>query len=99
MLGGYTTKWQKLCNAVKILQTISKNTAEQKARFAAIVAANNLMTGNDDNFQLEYSENPNSTILSGMGRHAIYVGVSKLVVDELKRLKDKCCFISQSSRY
>lgn len=85
MLGGYATKWQKLCNAMqlKILQTISKKiTAEQKTRFAAIVAANNLMTGNDDNFQLEYSENPNSTHPFWNGEDMrIYVGVSKLVVD------------------
>jgi len=96
MLGGDATKWRKLCNAMqlKVLQTISKKiTAEQKTRFAAIVAANNLMTGNDDNFQLAYSENSNSNHPFWNGEDMrIYVGVSNLVVDELKALKDRRLF-------
>ena len=91
MYGGDVTKWRKLCNAMqlKVLQTMSKKiTPEQKARFAAIVAANNLMTGNADNFQLVYSDNPNSThpFWNGENRR-IYVGVSKLVVDALKKFQ------------
>ncbi len=96
MFGGDVTKWRKLCNAMqlKVLQTMSKKvTSEQKARFAAIVAANNLMTGNADNFQLAYSENPNSTHPYWNGEYKrIYHAVSKLVVDELKRLKDRRLF-------
>lgn len=96
MYGGDVTKWRKLCNAMqlKVLQTISKKiTAEQKAHFAAIVSANNLMTGNDDNFQLVYTDNPNSThpFWSGENKR-IYTAVSKLVVDELKALKDRRLF-------
>lgn len=96
MYGGDVTKWRKLCNAMqlKVIQTMSKKaTADQKARFAAIVTANNLMTDNPDNFQLTYSENANSThpFWSGENRR-IYIGVSKLVVDALKNLNDRRLF-------
>jgi hypothetical protein len=96
MYGGDVTKWRKLCNAMqlKVLQTMSKKiTPDQKARFAAIVAANNLMVDNSDNFQLVYSDNPNSTypFWNGEGRR-IYTGVSKLVVDALKNLNDRRLF-------
>jgi hypothetical protein len=96
MYNGDNTKWSKLCNAMqlKILQTIgSKATPEQKARFAEIVAANNLMTSNDDNFQLVYSDNPNAShpFYNGEGMR-IYVGVSKLVVDALKNFNDRRLF-------
>jgi len=96
MYGGDVTKWRKLCNAMqlKVLQTLSRKiTPEQEARFAAIVSANNLMTGNDDNFQLVYSENPNSTHPFWSGESMrIYVGVSKLVVDALKNFNDRRLF-------
>jgi hypothetical protein len=96
MFGGDVTKWRKLCNAMqlKVLQTISKKiTADQKARFAAIVAANNLMTDNSDNFQLVYSDNPNSSHPFWSGESMrIYVGVSKLVVDALRNLNDRRLF-------
>lgn len=96
MYNGDNTKWRKLCNAMqlKVLQTISKHiTADQKARFAAIVAAGNLMTSNDDNFQLAYSDNPNAShpFYNGEGQR-IYDGVSKLVVDALKNFKDRRLF-------
>lgn len=64
MLGGNAAKWRRLCNAMqlRVLQTISKKiTPAQKARFAEIVAAGNLMTGNTDNFQLAYLDNTNAT--------------------------------------
>ncbi len=96
MFGGDVTKWRKLCNAMqlKVIQTMSKKaTAEQKARFAAIVTANNLMTDNPDNFQLAYSDNSNSShpFWSGENRR-IYIGVSKLVVDALKNYNDRRLF-------
>jgi len=97
MLGGDVTKWRRLCNAMqlKVLQTISKKiTTEQKARFAEIVGAGNLMTGNDDNFQLVYTDNSNSNHPFWNGEDMrLYVGVSKLVVDELKRLEDRRLFV------
>ena len=92
MYGGSAAKWRKLCNAMqlKVIQTISKKaTAEQKARFAEIVAANNLMTGNTDNYQLVYTENPNATHPFWNGEsQRILDGVSKLVVDALKKNND-----------
>lgn len=96
MYNGDVAKWRKLCNAMqlKVIQTMSKKaTADQKARFAAIVAANNLMTDNPDNFQLAYSDNSNSShpFWSGENRR-IYIGVSKLVVDALKNFNDRRLF-------
>lgn len=96
MYGGDAAKWRKLCNAMqlKVLQTISKKiTAEQKARFAAIVTAGNLMTGNADNFQLVYSDNPNATHPMWNGENQrILDGVSKLTVDALRNLNDRRLF-------
>lgn len=96
MFNGDVTKWRKLCNAMqlKVLQTMSKKiTAEQKTRFAAIVAANNLMTGNADNFKLVYTDNPNAThpFWNGEGIR-ITDAVSKLVVDALKNTNDRRLF-------
>ncbi len=96
MYNGDAAKWQKLCNAMqlKVLQTISKHiTTDQITRFAAIVAANNLMTSNDDNFHLVYSDNPNAShpFYNGEGTR-IYDGVSKLVVDALRNLNDRRLF-------
>ena len=97
MFGGDVTKWRKLCNAMqlKVLQTMSKKiSSDQKSRFAQIVAAGNLMTSNDDNFQLVYTETSNSNHPFWNGEDMrIYVGVSKLVVDALKNLQDRRLFI------
>jgi len=97
MYGGDVTKWRKLCNAMqlKVLQMMSKKiTAEQKTRFAEIVAAGHLMESNDDNFQLTYSENPNSSHPYWDGEYErIYDGVSKLTVDALKKFNDRRLFI------
>jgi Starch-binding associating with outer membrane len=97
MFNGNPAKWRRLCNAMqlKVLQTMSKKaTAEHKARFAEIVAANNLMTGNVDNFQLTYSTNANSThpFWNGENRR-ILIGVSKMVVDALKTYNDRRLFL------
>jgi len=96
MYNGDATKWRKLCNTMqlRVLMMISKKaTVEQKARFAEIVAANNLMTGNGDNFKLAYSENPNAThpFFTGESQR-ILDGVSKLVVDALSNLNDRRLF-------
>jgi hypothetical protein len=96
MYNGDASKWRKLCNfgQLKLIQTISKKaTAEQKARFAAIVAANNLFTSNADNFQLVYSDNTNAShpYYGGEGMR-LNNGVSKLMVDELKKVKDRRLF-------
>lgn len=96
MYAGNAAKWRKLTNAMqlKVLQMISKKaTSEQKARFAAIVAAGNLMTDNTDIFQLVYSDNPNAThpFWNGENRRII-LGVSNIVVNALKNLNDRRLF-------
>lgn len=96
MYNGDVTKWRKLCNTMqlKVLMTISKKiTATQKARFAAIVNAGNLMTGNADNFELKYNALTNSQhpFYNGTNRE-IYVSVSKLMVDALRNLNDRRLF-------
>ena len=96
MLGGNAAKWRRLCNAMqlRVINTISKKaTADQKARFAAIVAAGNLMTGNADNFQLNYLDNTNATypFYNGEGMR-INLAISKLMVDALKSVNDRRLF-------
>lgn len=96
MLGGNAAKWRRLCNAMqlRVLQTISKKvTAAQKARFAEIVAAGNLMTGNADNYQLSYLDNTNATypFYNGEGTR-VNLAVSKLMVDALKKVNDRRLF-------
>ncbi|MDP3313695.1 SusD/RagB family nutrient-binding outer membrane lipoprotein [Lutibacter sp.] len=96
MYGGNVTKWRKLCNAyqLKVLQTISKKiTPEQKARFAAIVSAGNLMTSSADNYQLAYSTNTNASYPYFNGEATrLKHGLSKLVVDALKTNNDRRLF-------
>ena len=99
MYGGDVSKWRKLCNStqLKVLQTMSKKiSSEQKARFAEIVAANNLMEGNADNFKLVYSTNPNSShpYWGNEGENNTERNfISKLAADELKKVKDRRLFI------
>jgi len=92
MYDGDVTKWRRLSNALqlKVIMTMSKKaTTAQKARFAAIVNAGNLMTGNDDNLKLVFTLNSNASypMYNGESRR-IYTGVSELVVDALKNLND-----------
>jgi hypothetical protein len=96
MFDGDVSKWQKLCNVLqlKVIQTISKKaTSAQKARFAAIVNAGNLMESNDDNFELVYTTYANAThpMYNGEARR-IYTAISKLAVDALKNFNDRRLF-------
>ena len=97
MFGGDVTKWRKLCNAMqlKVLQTMSKKiTTAQKARFAEIVTANNLMTSNTDNFKLVYTDNTNASHPFFQGEsNRTYMAVSNLVVDYLKNITIEDCSI------
>lgn len=95
MYNGDVVKWRRLCNAyqLRVLQAISKKiTPAQKARFAEIVAAGNLLT-EADNFQLVYSDNTNAShpFFNGENRR-INTAVSKLVVDFLKSNQDRRLF-------
>ena len=97
MMDGKVVKWRRLCNAMqlKVIQTFGKKaTSAQKARFAEIVAANNLMQSNDDNFSLKYSDNQNSWhpfSNNGEDRRKV-TALAKLTVDVLKNLKDRRLF-------
>ncbi len=98
MMDGSVTKWRRLCNVMqlKVIQTFgNKATAAQKARFAEIVAANNLMQSNDDIFSLKFSENQNSwyPFYNGGEDRRIITGMSKLMVDALKKFKDRRLFL------
>lgn len=97
MFGGDPAKWRRLCNAMqlKVIQTMSKKaTTEQKARFAAIVNAGNLMTGNDDNFKLVFSTNSNAVypMWANGETFRIKTGPSELAVDALKNFSDRRLF-------
>lgn len=97
MYGGDVKKWRKLCNTMqlKVIQTIKKEkvTAAQKTRFAAIVAANNLMTSSADDLKLVYLDNPNATHPFYDGEtNRIYDAGSQLLVDNLKLLNDRRLF-------
>lgn len=96
MFDGDASKWQKLCNALqlKVIQTMSKKaTTEQKARFAAIVNAGNLMDSNDDNLRLVYTENANATYPFWNGENQrLDHAPSKLAVDMLKNYNDRRLF-------
>ncbi len=95
MYNGDPSKWRKLCNAMqlKILQTLGKKiTAEQKARFAEIVNAGNLLT-EADNFQLVYSENTNASHPFFNGEYMrIITSPSDLVVNFLQQNQDRRLF-------
>ena len=97
MYGGDASKWQRLCNAMqlKVIQTMSKKaTADQKSRFASIVNSGALMTGNEDNFALEYSTNSNAIhpFYNNGTEFRQYASLSKLTVDALKKFNDRRLF-------
>jgi hypothetical protein len=96
MYGGNASKWRKLSNALqlKVIQTLGKNaSADQKARFAAIVNTGPLMAGNDDNFKLVYTDNPNATYPMWNGeQRRKYTGISELAVNTLKKFNDRRLF-------
>lgn len=92
MFNGDAGKWRKLCNALqlKVIQTMSKKaTAEQKARFAAIVNAGQLMTSNNDDLKLVYTENTNATYpFYNANNQRLDMAPSTIAVDALKLNKD-----------
>ncbi|VBB43703.1 putative lipoprotein [uncultured Paludibacter sp.] len=97
MMDGKVVKWRRLCNSMqlKVIQTFGKKaTAAQKARFAEIVSANNIMQSNDDNFSLKYSDNQNSWhpfSNNGEDRRKV-TSLAKLTVDVLKKFNDRRLF-------
>ena len=96
ILNGDITKWRKVVDAfrLKMLLYLSKkeNHTELriKDRFAQIVTSGNLMSSNNDNFQLEFSDKagqiyPFNKIVS---KHYMYTTISSVVVDSLKAYDD-----------
>ncbi len=94
--GGDVVKWQKACNAMqlKVMMSMSRKiTAEQKARFAAIVSSGVLMGSNADNLELKYTDATGTW-------HPLYnqlmfnsaTVVSSVVIDALKNLNDRRLF-------
>ncbi len=96
MFNGDAGKWRKLCNAfqLKVIQTMSKKaTAEQKARFAAIVNAGNLMTSYNDDLKLVYTENTNATYpFYNANNQRLDMAPSTIAVDALKLNNDRRLF-------
>lgn len=97
MFNGNATKWRKLCNGMqlKVLQTISKKaTPAQKARFAEIVAANNLLVDNNDNFKLTYTDYSGTwhPFYNADAARRLKDIPSKLVVDMLRKYNDRRLF-------
>ena len=94
--GGDTSKWRKAVNALrlKVLMSLSRKiTDSQKQEFRDIVSSGILMSGNEDNLQLEYTEKSGTWHpLYNQKLFNPYTTVSKLVVDELKRLEDRRLF-------
>lgn len=92
MYSGNASKWRKLCNALQlhVLQTMSKKaTAADKARFAEIVSAGNLMTGNADDFKLVYTTNTNASYpFYNANNQRLDQAASTLTVDALKNYND-----------
>ena len=96
ILNGDITKWRKVVDAfrLKMLLYLSKkeNHTELriKDRFAQIVTSGNLMSSNNDNFQLEFSDKagqiyPFNKIVS---KNYMYTTISSVVVDSLKAYDD-----------
>lgn len=95
MYDGNPAKWRRLSNAMqlRVLNVMSKKiTAEQKARFAEIVASGNLLT-EADNYRLVYTENTNASHPFFNGENnRILMAPSDLVVDYLKFTQDRRLF-------
>ncbi len=96
ILKGDVSKWRKVVDAfrLKVLMFLSKkeNHSELrvKERFAKIVTSGNLMSSNDDNFQLAFSNKAgqiypfNKTV----SKHYMYSTISSVVIDTLKAYDD-----------
>ncbi|MFA5850934.1 MAG: SusD/RagB family nutrient-binding outer membrane lipoprotein [Bacteroidales bacterium] len=93
---GDPVKWRKLCNTfqLKVIMSMSKRVdAATKARFAAIVAAGNIMASNADNFQLNYAnQTGNYHPLYQAQKFTAATMISDNLVQILKKLNDKRLF-------
>lgn len=91
---GSVEKWKKVAVAfeMKVLINLSKKTGDAdlkvKERFAKLVSNGDLMTSNDDNLQLVYSNTAGQLYPLYQNDHIQYLMVSTTIIDPLKRFKD-----------
>lgn len=85
---------EKNCNIIelKVLINLSKKENDQdlniKQRFAEIAVSSDLLTSNDDNFQLVYSNTAGQLYPLYQNNHAQYLMISSTIIDPMKEFKD-----------
>jgi hypothetical protein len=95
---GDPAKWRKVANsfALKVIMTLSKKSGvaslNLKNRFAAIVAAGNILEESTGFYGLNYSSVDRHPLYSTDNDLTGYTIVSSLMVDELKKLNDNRLF-------
>lgn len=98
VLNGDPEKWRKVCVAfeLKVLMNLSKKTGDAdlrvQERFANLATANNLMTSNDDNLQLVFSNTGSQQYPLYQNDHMQYLMVSSTIIDPLKEFNDNRLF-------
>ena len=94
ILNGDPQLWKRTVAAfeLKVLINLSKKEDDQdlnvKQRFAEIEASSDLLTSNDDNFQLVYSNTAGQLYPLYQNNHAQYLMISSTIIDPMKEFKD-----------
>lgn len=94
VLNGDPEKWRKVCVAfeLKVLMNLSKKVGDAdlqvKERFVRLATTDNLMTSNDDNLQLVYSNTGDQQYPLYQNDHVQYLMVSSTIVNPLKEYND-----------
>lgn len=96
IFSGNTEKWAKVITALELRVLINLSKKENdtdldvKSKFADVVARNNLMTSNDDNLQLVFSEKDGQLypFNHSQNKYTQYPIVSNTVIDILQANKD-----------
>lgn len=94
IFNGSTENWRKVAAAfeMKVLMNLSKKINDKdlkvKERFASLVNSGNLMSSNDDNYQLVYTNTAGQLYPLYQNDHVQYLMISTTMVEPLKRFKD-----------
>ncbi len=94
ILNGDPQLWKKTVTSfeLKVLINLSKKENDQdlniKQRFAEIAVSSDLLTSNDDNFQLVYSNTAGQLYPLYQNNHAQYLMISSTIIDPMKEFKD-----------
>lgn len=94
IFGGSPESWRKIVSAfeMKVLINLSKkeNDADLRIRerFAALAGSSDLMTSNDDNLQLVYTNTSGQQYPLYQNDHVQYLMISSTLVEPLKRFND-----------